>query len=190
MPGVVTSGGTCKNVTISPVTAPIRAPTESDASAALVLTQDVTDQETRVEQLSLLRELSQFLQGTLDAERLYHVILLCVTTGHALGFNRAFLFTRNRTADTLDAQMAVGPASREDAFRIWAELSAQGVEPSDELAQRVTDEIKRLREERAASSKSEETIEMYERAMGQLSLDEADVVEIAAAIGVPKTAAR
>jgi len=71
-----------------------------------------------------------------------------------------------------------------------AELSAQGVEPSDELAQRVTDEIKRLREERAASSKSEETIEMYERAMGQLSLDEGDVVEIAAAIGAPKTAAR
>jgi isopropylmalate/homocitrate/citramalate synthase len=71
-----------------------------------------------------------------------------------------------------------------------AELSAQGVETSDELAQRVTDEIKRLREERAASSKSEETIATYERAMGQLSLDEADVVEIAAAIGAPKTAAR
>ena len=93
---------------------------------ALVLTQDVTEQETRVEQLSLLRELSQILQGTLEAERLYHVILLCVTTGHALGFNRAFLFTRNRSSGTLDAQMAVGPASREDAFRIWSELSAQG----------------------------------------------------------------
>jgi len=93
---------------------------------ALVLTQDVTEQETRVEQLSLLRELSQILQGTLDSERLYHVILLCVTTGHALGFNRAFLFIRNRATGTLDAQMAVGPASREDAFKIWSELSAQG----------------------------------------------------------------
>lgn len=98
----------------------------SEASQALVLTQDVTEQETRVEQLSLLRELSQYLQGTLDSEKLKHVILLCVTTGHALGFNRAFLFTRNREASTMDAQMAVGPASREDAFRIWSELSAQG----------------------------------------------------------------
>ncbi len=71
-----------------------------------------------------------------------------------------------------------------------AELTARDVEPSDELAQRVTDEIKRLREERAASSKSEETIETYERAMGKLSLDEADVVEIAAAIGAPRTATR
>ena len=110
----------------SNIIARIKAPAGSDASQALVLTQDVTEQETRVEQLSLLRELSQFLQGTLDAERLNHVILLCVTTGHALGFNRAFLFTRNRAAHTLDAQMAVGPASREDAFRIWAELSSSG----------------------------------------------------------------
>ena len=97
-----------------------------EAAQALVLTQDVTEQETRVEQLSLLRELSQILQGTLEAERLYHVILLCCTTGHALGFNRAFLFTRNREMGTLDAQMAVGPANREDAFRIWSELSSAG----------------------------------------------------------------
>jgi signal transduction histidine kinase/DNA-binding response OmpR family regulator len=110
----------------SNIIARIKSPVGSDASQALVLTQDVTEQETRVEQLSLLRELSQFLQGTLDAEKLNHVILLCVTTGHALGFNRAFLFTRNRANNTLDAQMAVGPASREDAFRIWAELSSQG----------------------------------------------------------------
>lgn len=110
----------------SNIIARIKAPAGSEASQALILTQDVTEQETRVEQLSLLRELSQFLQGTLDAERLNHVILLCVTTGHALGFNRAFLFIRNRGNASLDAQMAVGPASREDAFRIWAELSSQG----------------------------------------------------------------
>ena len=73
-----------------------------------------------------MRDLSQVLQGTLDSEKLYHVILLCCTTGHALGFNRAFLFIRNRDRGTIDAQMAVGPASREDAFRIWSELSAQG----------------------------------------------------------------
>jgi isopropylmalate/homocitrate/citramalate synthase len=71
-----------------------------------------------------------------------------------------------------------------------AELAALGVEPSDELAQRVTGEIKRLREERAASSKSEETIAAYESAMGQLSLDEEDVVDIAAAIGAPNTVSR
>jgi len=110
----------------SNIIARIKPPVGGEASQALVLTQDVTEQETRVEQLSLLRELSQFLQGTLDAEKLNHVILMCVTTGHALGFNRAFLFIRDRATNTLEAQMAVGPASREDAFRIWAEISSSG----------------------------------------------------------------
>ncbi|GMV82781.1 MAG: hypothetical protein AMXMBFR7_39650 [Planctomycetota bacterium] len=108
------------------IIAPIQADEGQPITQALVLTQDVTDQETRVEQLSLLRELSQFLQQTLDAERLNHVILLCVTAGHALGFNRAFLFKRSRDTQRLEAKMAVGPTSREEAFRIWAEISSHG----------------------------------------------------------------
>ena len=50
----------------------------------------------------------------------------------------------------------------------------------------MTDEVKRLREERAASSRSEETIELYEAAMRRLSLNEDDVVEIAIALGNPR----
>ncbi|MCZ7644277.1 MAG: ATP-binding protein [Planctomycetota bacterium] len=108
------------------IIAPIQAEDGEPISQALILTQDVTEQETRVEQLSLLRELSQFLQQTLDGERLNHVILLCVTAGHALGFNRAFLFKRNHQNSRLEARMAVGPTSREEAFRIWAEISSHG----------------------------------------------------------------
>ncbi|HKU80907.1 MAG TPA: hypothetical protein VJP76_01965, partial [Candidatus Tumulicola sp.] len=69
-----------------------------------------------------------------------------------------------------------------------AELARAGIAPTAELAHRVTDEIKRLREERAASSKSEEAIALYERAMRTLSLDEKDVVEIALALGSPQPA--
>lgn len=67
-------------------------------------------------------------------------------------------------------------------------LARAGVEPTSELAHRVTDEVKRLREERAASSKSEEAIEVYEIAMRRLSLDEDDVVDIAIALGTPAKA--
>jgi isopropylmalate/homocitrate/citramalate synthase len=69
-----------------------------------------------------------------------------------------------------------------------ARLERAGVTPTAELAHRVTDEVKRLREERAASSKSEEAIALYERAMRTLSLDENDVVEIALALGSPQSA--
>ena len=69
-------------------------------------------------------------------------------------------------------------------------LERAGIDPSAELAHRVTDEVKRLREERAASSKSQEAIDVYESAMRGLSLDEDDVVEIAIAVGArPKAAA-
>ncbi len=83
-----------------------------------------------------------------------------------------------------------GAALVEDTLRRERErLVRAGVEPTPELAHRVTGEVKRLREERAASSKSEETIELYEAAMRRLSLDENDVVEIAIALGSPTAAA-
>jgi isopropylmalate/homocitrate/citramalate synthase len=68
-------------------------------------------------------------------------------------------------------------------------LESAGIAPTTELAHRVTEEIKRLREERAESSKSEEVIERYEKAMRTLSLDEEDVIVIALALGVPPLAA-
>jgi 2-isopropylmalate synthase len=70
-----------------------------------------------------------------------------------------------------------------------AQLEAAGVVLSNDLAHRVTDEIKRLREERAASNKSQEAIDLYETAMRSLSLDEDDVIEIALALGAPQPAA-
>ena len=82
-----------------------------------------------------------------------------------------------------------GVALVEDTLRKHAaKLNAQGVEVTSDLAHRVTEEIKRLREERAASSKSEETIEVYEQAMRRLSIDEDEVAEIAIALGQPKEA--
>jgi isopropylmalate/homocitrate/citramalate synthase len=71
----------------------------------------------------------------------------------------------------------------EDTLRKSSEKLAQsGIEVTSQLAHQVTDEIKRLREERAASSSSEETIALYEDAMRKLSISEEDVVDIAIAL--------
>ncbi|MHC4199138.1 MAG: PAS domain-containing protein, partial [Planctomycetota bacterium] len=90
----------------------------------IVLVQDVTNQADRVEQMRLAERISHAVQGVRDLDELLHLILTCVTTGHALGFNRAFLFLRNRRTNTLEGRMAVGPASAEEAGRVWSELSA------------------------------------------------------------------
>ncbi len=76
-----------------------------------------------------------------------------------------------------------GVALVEDTLRKRREnLAAAGIQVDSALAHAVTEEIKRLREDRAASSKSEETIDAYERAMRELSISEDDVAEIAIAL--------
>jgi isopropylmalate/homocitrate/citramalate synthase len=76
-----------------------------------------------------------------------------------------------------------GVALVEDTLRKRSDkLAAAGIAVDSALAHEVTEEIKRLREERAASSKSEETIDAYEAAMRGLSISEDDVAEIAIAL--------
>jgi len=83
-----------------------------------------------------------------------------------------------------------GVALVEDTLRKHAdELAGNGVEVTSDLAHRVTEEIKKLREERAASSTSAETIAAYESAMSRLSIGEAEVAQIAIALGKPAAVA-
>lgn len=150
-----------------------------------------------------LRELARFMERMSGVPMQQHEpIVGSKVFAHESGIHTQAMLIDRRMYEAVPAALVGGEISwifgkhsgvalvKDTLRKHAAELSAHGVEPSDELAQRVTEEIKRLREERAASSKSEETIETYERAMGQLSLDEADVVEIAAAMGAPKAATR
>ncbi|HOX38967.1 MAG TPA: GAF domain-containing protein [Candidatus Brocadiia bacterium] len=95
---------------------------DGEFRTVLKLTQDVTQSAMQLEQLRLMRELSDSLQASLDFDRLLHVILTCVTAGHALGFNRAFVLLADEDQRYLKGYMAVGPASPEDAMRIWWSL--------------------------------------------------------------------
>lgn len=78
-----------------------------------------------------------------------------------------------------------GVALVEDTLRKSPRLKDKGIEVTTELAHRVTDEIKRLREERAASNSSEEAIALYEAAMRKLSISEDDVATIAISLAKP-----
>ncbi|MBM4084991.1 MAG: PAS domain S-box protein, partial [Planctomycetes bacterium] len=115
----------------------ITAPIKDDTGAVrhvLKFTQDITEHAQRVHQLTLLRQLGEAMSGTLDLDRLLHLVLTCVTAGHALGFNRALLLLANESGAALEGKMAVGPLSWADAARIWRELSAQFASLEDFLA--------------------------------------------------------
>jgi signal transduction histidine kinase len=90
---------------------------------ALILTIDATESEKTVHRLLLLQRLGEAMQGTLHLDKLLHLILTCVTSGYAFGFNRAMLFLINKELNVLNGKLAVGPSSQEEANQIWKEIS-------------------------------------------------------------------
>lgn len=145
-----------------------------------------------------LRELARFMERMSGIPLQQHEpIVGAKVFAHESGIHTQAMLIDRRMYEAVPAQLVggeiawvfgkhTGAALVEDTLRRHHErLARAGVEPTSELAHRVTDEVKRLREERAASSRSEEAIEDYEAAMRRLSLDEDDVVEIAIALGSP-----
>lgn len=101
--------------------APVIGPS-GQIEQVLKLTLDVTDQTKKVYQLSRMRQFGEMMQGVLELDRLLHFVLTCVTAGQALGFNRAALLLVDAERNTLEGRMGVGPASAEEASRIWSRL--------------------------------------------------------------------
>lgn len=143
-----------------------------------------------------LRDLARFMERMSGVPLQQHEpIVGAKVFAHESGIHTQAMLIDHRMYEAVPAELVggatswvfgkhTGAALVEDTLRRNARrLADAGVEPTPDLAHRVTDEVKRLREERAASSKSEETIELYEAAMRRLSLSEEDVVEIALALG-------
>src|SRR5579862_4102730 len=149
-----------------------------------------------------LRELARFMERMSGIPMQQHEpIVGSKVFAHESGIHTHAILIDHRMYEAVPADLVGGETSFiygkhsgvalvEDTLRKQKDrLERDGVTVTSELAHRVTDEIKRLREERAASSKSEEAIEAYEVAMRQLSLNEEDVIGIALALGAPQPAA-
>lgn len=102
---------------------------------ALLVEEDVTENVESFYRLSILRQINEAIQGTLDLDTLFHQVLTCVTAGPALGFNRAFVLLVDKEENVLQGQMGVGPASLEDAIKIWQNIDREHRSLSDLLAQ-------------------------------------------------------
>ncbi len=113
-----------KKMCVQHVAIPIRNG-EENINSVLILTIDSTESEKTVHKLLLLQKLGEAMQGTLHLDKLLHLILTCVTSGYAFGFNRAMLFLINKEHNVLNGKLAVGPSSREEAKQIWKELSSK-----------------------------------------------------------------
>ncbi|MBI5640220.1 MAG: PAS domain S-box protein, partial [Nitrospirae bacterium] len=79
----------------------------------------------RNQELSRLFFISSAMRGTLELDKLLRMVLIAVTMSDGMGFNRAILFLVDEEKQLLKGAMGVGPASPEEAWRVWDELSLQ-----------------------------------------------------------------
>ncbi|MEN8006825.1 MAG: ATP-binding protein [Candidatus Krumholzibacteriota bacterium] len=89
---------------------------------------DLEDQmrAARLAKLSLLNQVSEALYGAnLSLDQILEAVLICMTAGQGLRFNRAFLLLVNETDDQLRGEIAIGPSNAEEASRIWQDLADQ-----------------------------------------------------------------
>ncbi|MDA8083754.1 MAG: PAS domain S-box protein [Nitrospiraceae bacterium] len=79
----------------------------------------------RSQELARLFFISSAMRGTLELDKLLRMVLVAVTMSDGMGFNRAILLLVDESRNVLKGAMGVGPASPEEAWRIWDELAYQ-----------------------------------------------------------------
>ncbi len=97
-------------------------PIDYGGTRLIVLSLDITEERRRTEEVRLIGKLTEKVATSLDLDRVLHLVLTCVTAGHAIGFNRAFVFLLDEEGDYLEGTTAVGPVSPDAAGRIWTDL--------------------------------------------------------------------
>ena len=82
-------------------------------------------------ELSILYEISNLMRATLNLNQIFYIILTALTAQEGLAFNRAMLFLVNKTKDTLEGVMGIGPHSGEEADKIWRGIEQQKLSMED-----------------------------------------------------------
>ncbi len=83
------------------------------------------DLKKKLEELSLLKKVSDALLKSKDLDKALRIILTGVTAGELFGFNRAFVFLVNPKTKSLEGSMGLGPKDEEEAFRIWSQMKKE-----------------------------------------------------------------
>ncbi len=85
------------------------------------------DLDTQAKQTRILRDLAVKLNAafarTQDLEEILLAVLVGITSGDGLGFNRACLIKADSNTHCLTGICGLGPADQEEAFQIWNEIT-------------------------------------------------------------------
>jgi diguanylate cyclase (GGDEF)-like protein len=89
----------------------------------------------QAKELNIVRSIGSALQGTLELDRILHIILTGITAGHGLGYNRAMLFLLSDDGKSLQGQAAIGSLRAEDVIHIWKITTRERMTMEDYIEQ-------------------------------------------------------
>lgn len=69
--------------------------------------------------------------NTVELQGILKAILVGITSEDGLRFNRAFLALYNESNTYLEGKLAIGPATREEAGRVWEDIKEKGLQLED-----------------------------------------------------------
>lgn len=75
-----------------------------------------------IQELTKLNELNEILHTTYVLNDILQIILIAVTAGEGLKFNRAFLLLKDPEGKSLKGHLAIGPDDESQASRLWISL--------------------------------------------------------------------
>ncbi len=78
--------------------------------------------EKKIQEMALMKVITDGLVKTTDLSVALKIILTGVTSGQAFGFNRAGIFLVDERNEFLEGKDAVGPESWQEVAKIWGEL--------------------------------------------------------------------
>ncbi len=112
---------------------PLRNRESGEINGLILIVQDVTKVFQREHEVSMLSQISHFMQEIAGLDELLHLILTAITAGCAMGFSRAMILLLNHNKTALEGRMGVGPTTQTEAYRIWKELGDENISLSNFL---------------------------------------------------------
>ncbi len=92
--------------------------------------------QKKLEELAVLKSVSEALLKTQDLKKVLTVTLTGITSGEAFGFNRSLLFLVNTVTNTLEGQIGLGHLEFSEAPRVWDQIYRQKL-TFDDLIERI-----------------------------------------------------
>ncbi|HBJ80356.1 sensor histidine kinase [Pseudothermotoga sp.] len=91
----------------------------------------IKQQQLYLKKMDLVHNISNAMRASYDPNNVYKILLLGLTSGRGLGFNRALLLLRDRKTETLFGKIWLGPSSEEDITKIWREAERRAMSYGD-----------------------------------------------------------